>query len=230
MVRSTSCSTCTAPKLLLMPRSCSSGSAMGPPRAPGRGGRRPGAVWHRGSTRGGSVSDRSGDAGLGAQAGEAARADLGLLDGAVRDGLRHVLLVDEDGVEQHRGDVALAGLVPDRAGGLTLLPGGQRERQLDQRVDLLLGGLVDRHALRAVEDVLQALGGGVLAGHWDLARDVVLAQDRDRGVAETVVGGQDTVDLAACLGVHLLEDGGGALVVPVGNSLLGNLLVVGLRV
>src|SRR3954449_593007 len=121
MVRSTSCSTCTAPKLLLMPRSCSSGSAMGPPRL-GRGRPAPRCLSAPGLRPGGcSVLDRSGDAGLGAQVRVLAGADLGLGNRAVVDRRLDVGLGDGDGVEEHRGDVALAGVVPRGVGGLALL-------------------------------------------------------------------------------------------------------------
>src|SRR3954451_14777898 len=130
MVRSTSCSTCTAPKLLLIPRSCSSGSAMGPP--PARSGPAvPRCRLAPGLPPAGcSISDRSGDAGLGAQVGVLAGADLGLLHRAVLDRRLDVVLGDRHGVEQHRGDVALAGLVAGRAGGLALLAVGEGQRQL----------------------------------------------------------------------------------------------------
>src|SRR3954447_23556607 len=132
MVRSTSCSTCTAPKLLLMPRSWSSGSAMGPPRAtvglrsacgPGATGVRAEAPVPRGTGAPPAPDggDRSGDAGLRAERGVLPGADVRLVDRAVVDGGLDVLLRDRDRREQHRGDVPLAGVVADGVGGLALL-------------------------------------------------------------------------------------------------------------
>ena len=82
------------------------------------------------------------------------------------------------------------------AGGLGLLAVDQGDRGVGERAGLLLGGLVDRHALGAGEDVLQTLDGGVLAGDRDLAGLAVLLEDGDGRAAEAVVGGEHAVDLA----------------------------------
>jgi hypothetical protein len=136
---------------------------------------------------------------------------------------------DGDGLrlQQDRGHVGTALGVLDGVGGALLLALGQPDGQLGGRVGLLLDRLVDGHALVAGEDVLQALDGRVLAGDRDLAVGVVLLEDGDDRVAEAVVGGKDAVDLAVGLGVHLLEDGAGLLVVPVGHRLVVDLLVLG---
>jgi hypothetical protein len=144
--------------------------------------------------------------------------------------LLDVVLGHRHRVEQDRGDVAATLGVLDGAVGLALLALGQADGELGERTGLLLGGLVDRHALVSGKDVLQTLNRGVLTSHRDLARDTVLVQDRDRRAAEAVVGREDAVDLALVLGEHLLEDLAGLLVVPSGDGLLRDLLVVGVLV
>src|SRR5690606_17607731 len=173
-VKSTSCSTWTAPKLLLSPvrrRTGSpfsatwfllpgSGRARGGPlsvpgfRVPGA----PSAV--RGPPRG--RRGRLLDARVLALLRVGALAEVLGLDEAVVHDLLDVVLVDADRGQQHGRDVALALGVVGGPVGLGLLALDQGHGELGGGVGLLLDRLVDRHALGAVEDVLQALDGRVL--------------------------------------------------------------------
>src|SRR4029077_18950570 len=74
------------------------------------------------------------------------------------------------------------------------------------------------------EDEAEPVDRRVLTGDRDL--QVVLLQDCDRRAAEAVVGREHAVDLAASLREHLLEDLAALLVVPVGNALVVDELVV----
>src|SRR5690349_17612070 len=72
-----------------------------------------------------------------AQLSEVARADvLGLL-ATVRDHVLHVVDGDRLRREQDRGNVAVALAVVDRAGGLGLAAGGERDRRVSERTGLL---------------------------------------------------------------------------------------------
>src|SRR5581483_6519730 len=77
--------------------------------------------------------------------------------------------------------------------------------------------------LVAVQDVLQTAGGGVLAGHDDLAVDAQVLQVRDDRVGHAVVRHHDGVDAVVGV-VHGGEGGAGGGVVPVRDGLLGRLL------
>src|SRR5215213_2515977 len=90
-----------------------------------------------------------------------AGADL-LLLGEVRltEVLADVVLGDRDRLQEHRRDVLR--LVIDGVRGRGRLTLGQPDRQLRGRVGLLLDRLVDRHALVAGDDVLDALQRRVL--------------------------------------------------------------------
>src|SRR3954454_4811815 len=116
----------------------------------------------------------SGDAVLGAEGGVATGADLGLRGSTVSDDVLDLRRHDRLRVEQDGRDVPVAGLVVDGPGRGRLLALDEADGQLRERPDLLLGGLVDRHALAAVQDVLQTLDGRVLTRDRNLAGDVVL--------------------------------------------------------
>src|SRR5438046_6028538 len=168
--RSTPYSACTAPKCLSTPRTLRRGSATCaifvillprkkmPPRTP----------------RGGIRRFRLGDS--------VVRADL------LRDGLAESALVDEIVFDDRRGDLRLvdpqrsqedgglgvAGLARGRGGrsvderGRRLGAGAKDGGQRDCRLSLQVDGLVDGAGLVALEDVLDALQGGVLAHGRDL--------------------------------------------------------------
>src|SRR3954453_7899949 len=120
MSKSTSCSTCTAPKLLLMPRMERSG---------GTGGR----------------SLMSADAGVLALGFEAL-AQVGGGDVAVGHHVLHVGLVDGDRRGEDGGHVLLGLRVRDRTSRLRGLALEQRDGGGRGGVGFLLDGLVDRHA------------------------------------------------------------------------------------
>src|SRR4051794_7177591 len=86
-------------------------------------------------------------------------ADVFLLPEAVRDDVLDALLEDRLRRLQRRRDVGLEDRVLDLAGGDAggVLALDQRDGQRCRGVGLLLDGLVDRHALVAGEDRLQAL-------------------------------------------------------------------------
>src|SRR5436305_3807048 len=166
-VKSTSRSTCTGPKLLLMPLSSSSGSVTVLPYDRSR--RRV-----RGPGAGSWLVLRSADARGGALRGVRPRAQLVLGHVAVGDHVLDVVLVDRHRRLEVGLDVLARLRVLDGAVHGPALALGQRHGQPRGRVGLLLDGLVDGHALGAVEDVLQTLHGRVLAGHRYLAGEVVL--------------------------------------------------------
>src|SRR3954451_16817619 len=215
--KSTSCRAITAPKCFDTPRSSWTGVSVTEVFSSSRrvqprgGGGRPGV--RRG---------RESEAGVGAGRGHLTGADL-LLLGEVRlaEVVLDVVLGHGDGLLEVRRHVLLA--VVDRARHRGLLALGQSDGDLGGRVGLLLDRLVDRHALVAHDDVLDALERRVLAGDRDLL-ELALLQSGDRRVAEAVVGGQHTVDLVVGLLEHLLEDGQRLLVVPVRHRLIGDLL------
>ena len=108
---------------------------------------------------------------------------------------------------------------------LPLLALGERDRQRRGRVGLLLDGLVDGHALVALEDGLQPLLTGVLTGHRHLAVEPVGLKPGDDALRHRVVGGDDAVDLAAVLRVQLLERGAGLVEVPLAGLVADHLVV-----
>src|SRR5918998_1449275 len=225
--KSTSNSAWTAPKLLETPtrsRTGVSSVTFVSPRSPSQ------------RIRGRPVRDAPGDsllkADLLALRRDVAGADvLHLREVGLADVLRDVVLGDRHRLEQDRRDVL--GLVVDRVldtGRLLAL--GERDRQLRGRVGLALDRLVDRHALVAVDDVLDALQRRVLARDRYL-RVLALLERGDRRVRQAVVGGEHAVDLVAVLLQDLLEDRQRLLVVPIGHGLvidLGPLTRVELRV
>ena len=103
----------------------------------------------------------------------------------------------------------------------------QRDGERGGRVGLLLDGLVDGHALVAGEDRLQARDAGVLARDRHLAVEVVGLEPGDDAAGHRVVGGDDAVDLAAVLGVELLEGGAGHGGVPLAGLVADELVVAG---
>src|SRR4051812_4685374 len=187
--RETSRRTCTGPKLLLIPRTSSRGVAVTVFLSQGRG------RWWRRAARSPPPPGSLLDAGLGALGRVVAGAQLSCRDEAVVEDDLHVVLGDRNRVEQDRWDVLLGVRVGDLAGDGLLLPLGERDRELRRRVGLLLDRLVDRHALVAGEDVLQALHRRVLTGDRYGAVELLLLQHRDRRVAEAVVRGQDAFDV-----------------------------------
>src|SRR5215203_4454767 len=234
--KSTSCNTCTAPKLLLTARSDSSGARSWSGRTAvvlgivmltaisvdqfvrGCGGPAVGRA-----PAGGASGDAGGLAGLGVLGG----ADVGGLLVAVVDDRLDVLLGDRDRGLQRRRDVLVQHGVLDRAAGQAgrVLALDQRDGELGGGVGLLLHGLVDRHALVAGQDGLQAGDRRVLAGHRDLAGEVVGLEPGDDAAGHRVVGGHDAVDLAAVLGVDLLERGAGLGGVPVAGLVTDQLVL-----
>src|SRR5918999_1194446 len=116
-------------------------------------------------------------------------------------------------------------VVPGVLDARRVLALGQRDRELRGRVGLALDRLVDRHALVAVDDVLDPLERRVLPGHRHL-RVLALLERRDRRVSQAVVGGKHAVDLVAVLLQDLLEDRQRLLVVPVGHRLVVDLVPV----
>src|SRR3954452_12132681 len=234
-VRCTSCSTWTAPKLLLMPRSSSVGVSSS--------GRLAGVDTSLPSVRRVRCREATGaphddgtprlraellDACRGAHRGVVAGADGAGRLRALADHVGHVVLGDRDRVEQDGGDVALALGVLRRAGGVRLVPLEQRDGRVGQRLRLLVGRLPDGHALVAGQDVLQALDGRVLPGDRDLL--VVALQGLDGRIGQRVVGRVQALDVAAGLRVHLLEDRLGLDRVPLGHGLLGDLRVLAVLV
>src|SRR5215213_10718554 len=159
-----------------------------------------------------------------AQRRDRAGADVLALQRGVLDRLIDVLPGDGDRLQQDRRHLLtrVVRLVVDEA-GRRLLALGERSGQLRSRIGLLVDVLVDRHALVAREDVLQALRRRVLAGDRDL-RQLALLERGDHRVAEAVVGRQHAVDLVVRLLKHLLEDGQRLLVVPLRHGLVGDLL------
>src|SRR5439155_6987782 len=115
---------------------------------------------------------------------------------------------DPHWIEQDRWHVNLASRVLDRLAGVLLLALRERNGKPRRRVGFLLYGLVDRHALVADQDVLQALYRGVLSGHRHLAVELELLQHGDGRVAEAVVCREYARDVGLA-GQHLLEDGRG---------------------
>src|SRR5689334_2869226 len=220
-VKSTPCSTCTGPKCLSTPRSCRIGSDTTTP--PGRRGCAAGVA---GRASAGVVGLLDAELPAGGLRGRDAH--LGGLDLALVDHRLDVVLGDQLRGEQHRRHLAVALRVVGAGGGelvgCRLVALGQRGRELGRGVGLLLDRLVDRHVLVAAQDRLQAVRGGVLPGHRDLAVEAVLLQHGDDRACESVVGRDDAVDLAAVLGQQLLEDDAALLVVPVGDRLAGHQL------
>src|SRR3954447_16580087 len=203
---------CTAPNRLCTPRSSSSGVSLNASRsfqevggAPRRAAPPP---WVAGL----------GDPRRRAVLGVLALADVaGLQEAVLDDGVLDVVLGDRDGGQQDGGR-ALA-LVLRAVVGRGLLALGQRDGELGGRVGLLLDRLVDRHALLAGEDVLDALGRGVLPGDRLLA-ELAGVERRDDRVGQAVVRRQHAVALVARLLEHLLEDRKRLLVVPLGHRLV----------
>src|SRR5689334_7502081 len=191
--KSTSRRTCTMPKLLLTLRSSRMGSVIGA-----------------------SEPRRA------AHGGELARAHLVLGLAAVLEHDVHVGLGDRLWGQQNRRDVAIPLVVARLSWCVDRLALGQRDGRLRQGAGLLLRRLVDGHALRAGEHVLQPLDGRVLPADRYLSGPAVLLEDRDHRAGEAVVGGVDAVDATVGRGVHLLEDGDGLVVVPVWHRLLAD--------
>src|SRR3954471_4960136 len=226
-VKSTSCSTCTAPKLFDTAFSCRIGSLIVPSSALGcpSQGSGPGAGRREGSTSRTRAPGHwvtwcraSADAELGAVGGQVAHAHLGGLDRLGVDHRLDVVLGDQLRVEQHRLDRPAAlrvvlGLGRDLVRG-RLVALGQRGGQLGGRPGLLVDRLEHGHVLVAAQDGLQAVRGGVLAGDRDLAVEAVLGEHGDDRAGQAVVGRDDAVDLAAVAGQDLLEGGAADLVVP----------------
>src|SRR2546421_4928294 len=217
-VRSTSRRTWTGPKLLLIPRSSRRGAVTGVA---------PSSFAHRVAARScdavsrrrtvatpGQEARRSADAGRCALGGVRPRAQISLGHKAVVHNLLDGVLVDRFGRLEGSLDWLAAGGVGHRLAGRRVGALGQGHRQLRGRIRFLLHGLVHGHALVTVEDVLQALDGGVLPGHRYLPVEVVLLQDRDDRVGHAVVGDECALDVLV-RGQHLLEDRAGLGVVPV---------------
>src|SRR3954447_7108829 len=192
-VRSTSCSTCTGPKRLFSFRISRIGSVIHLllPGAPVRVGLL--------------------DAGLVALLLDAV-ADVGGLEGARVDDVLHVVVGDHLGRQEHRlqrGVVRVELLVAEgQPEGGRVLAADQRDRQLRGSVGLERDVLEDRHALVALEDVLQALDLCVLSGEDDVPVQALLLQDADDGVRDVVVGGDDALDLTTGRRQRLLEGRG----------------------
>ena len=200
--KSTSCSTCTAPKLLLTPRSSSSGCAIvalpsaesvvrgteddAGPGGPARASR---------PLRGRPDRDQEMPASVHRSANSPVHTSAAFWPPSSMTSLTLSLVID-CGSSRIEGTSRSPSESSTCAGGLGLLAVGQRDGGVGQRAGLPLGGLVDRHALVAGEDVLQALDGGVLAGDRDLAGLAVALEDADGRAAETVVGREHAVDLA----------------------------------
>src|SRR4051794_14853981 len=202
---------CTAPNRLCTPRSCSSGVSLNASSScrssRGAAGRR------RPSWSMGLLEPR-----VSAVLLVLALADVaGLQEAVLDDGVLDVGLRDRERREQHgRGLLALVRGALVRLRGLLL---GQRRGELGGRVGLLLDRLVDRHALLAGQDVLDALGRRVLPGDRQLAELAGVERGDDR-VGQAVVGREDAVDLVVLLLEHLLEDRQRLLVVPLGDGLV----------
>src|SRR5690349_22861305 len=120
------------------------------------------------SPEGPPPSIRSGDAGVCAELLEEARADVRRLGATVVDHVLDVVLGDRLRGQEDGRNLTVAGLVLSGAVGVGLLTLREGDRGIGERARLFLGGLVDRHALRAGEDVLQTLDRRVLARHRDL--------------------------------------------------------------
>src|SRR6266540_6762846 len=217
-------STCTAPKLLSTPlirRITSSGIAelLHPPGgfvAAGRAG-----------SRDRPPTDVSADSGCRALGGVCAGARLGLRRVTVVDRIGHIALVDRDRRGQD-GRYLLAGLrVGHRSGGVRDATGGEHGCRVDGWDRLELGRLVDREALVAVHDVLEAVDRGVLAGDRDLAVQALLLQRRDDRDGHAVIGDHDRVEVLVRV-EHRLERDTGLLVVPLVDPLVVELLPTGL--
>ena len=204
-VKSTPCSTCTGPKCLSTPRSCRIGSVTATP---------PGSARMRGRDRRPRIRGESTGYWMPSCPQADCVAATHTSEAFTWPSLDHgldVVLGDQLRGEQHRRDLPVA-LRVVRAGGRERVGGrlvalGQRGRELGGGVGLLLDRLVDRHVLVAAQDGLQAVRGGVLAGHRHLAVEAVLLQHGDDRAREAVVGRDDAVDLAAVLGQELLEGG-----------------------
>src|SRR3954451_25356280 len=181
--KSTPLRTSTGPKLFLMSRSSRMGWSLMSRHAPSAGIRtRDGNQgWDRnevgGDGRRGAIGghprfvwrDRLVHARVGALGGVLALAHAGLRRVLVVDRKRHVGLGDGDRRGEDRGDLLLGLRVRDRhALGVRDVAVRQLGDGLHGRVGLELRVLVDREALVAVHDVLQALGGRVLAGDGHL--------------------------------------------------------------
>ena len=65
---------------------------------------------------------------------------------------------------------------------------GKRDCQSGSSIGLGLDGLVDGHALSAEQHALQALIGGILARHGDLASNTIALEHGDCRTAETIIG------------------------------------------
>src|SRR3954469_16803291 len=190
---------CTAPNRLCTPRSSSSGVSLNvsPPPLQAHEGRR---AERRPSDRVSWLREPSGSAVLLVLA----LADVaGLQEPVLDDGVLDVVLGDRQRGQQDRG--CRRALVGRLVVGLRLLLLRQRDGDLGGRVGLLLDRLVDRHALLAGEDVLDALGRRVLPGDRQLAELAGVERGDDR-VGQAVVGREDAVDLVVLLLEHLLED------------------------
>src|SRR5882757_9024129 len=195
--KSTSCKTCTTPKLLLTPLSSRMGAVGVTSSGIGRSEPRCGA-------------DRRELAGT--------HLVLGLT--AILEDDVDVVLRDRLRDQENRWHIPVALVVARGGVGADGLALDERDRGLGQRVGFLLRGLVDGHTLRSGKDVLQTLDGRVLTRDRHQSCTLVLLQDRDDRSGQPVVRGVDAVDLAVSRGVHLLEDGDGLVVVPVRHRLL----------
>src|SRR5689334_18018755 len=140
------------------------------------------------SSRTGWLSVIGSDPGLRAEVRVLAGADVLPLQEAVLERDVDVVLRDRLRLQEHGRDLARAvvGLAVDET-GLRLRALRQGDRELGRRVGLLLDGLVDRHALLAREDVLDALRRRILAGDRDVLQLALLESGDDR-VAKAVVG------------------------------------------
>ena len=217
--RSTPCRTWTAPKLLLMPRSCSSGAptallgrlgrARGQRRAPRLvvpGRRRPRRTvrdreWcpppiGRPGTAVGATARRS-------RCRAAAYSPVQMSSAVWKpSAMTSLHVVDVDRLGRRRARTGR----PSPASVSSTVPVARRrprprrldqgDRQLGGRVGLDVGVLVDRHALRAGEDPLETLDAGVLTGDRDLAGQAVGLEPGDDAAGHRVVGRDHAVDLA----------------------------------
>src|ERR1700712_3674751 len=143
-----------------------------------------------------------------------ALANLGLGESPGLDDVADVRLRDDLGRKQQSlnlvaPELRVREVRQGQSGSARVGARDQGDGELGGSTGFELDVLEDRHALLAVEDVLQALDAGVLPGDDDVAGQPVALEDTDDSVGDVVVGRENALDLSVSRGQRPGGGGGG---------------------